>query len=76
MLPADFLNELQHSGMLRAATLDVIDRITGQIEEWQEQLPNGAGVAVNVPAAILADQSLLKDLRRLGRDRPAIAARW
>jgi EAL domain-containing protein (putative c-di-GMP-specific phosphodiesterase class I) len=73
VLPADFLNELQHSGMLRAATLDVIDRMTGQIEDWQERLPDEAGIAVNIPAAILADQSLLKDLRRLARERPAIA---
>jgi EAL domain-containing protein (putative c-di-GMP-specific phosphodiesterase class I) len=73
VLPADFLNELQHGGMLRAATLDVIDRMTGQIEDWREWLPNEAGIAVNIPAAILADQSLQKDLRRLGRERPDIA---
>jgi EAL domain-containing protein (putative c-di-GMP-specific phosphodiesterase class I) len=72
-LPADFLNELQHRGMLRAATLDVIDRVIGRIEDWQERLPDQAGITVNIPAAILADQSLLKDLRRLGRERPAIA---
>ncbi|MEF8833542.1 MAG: EAL domain-containing protein [Halofilum sp. (in: g-proteobacteria)] len=73
VLPADFLNELQHSGMLRAATLDVIDRVTGQIEDWQERLPDEAGIAINIPAAILADQSLLKDLRHLGREKPGIA---
>ncbi len=73
ILPADFLNELQHSGMLRAATLDVIDRMIGQIEDWEERLPGEVGIAVNIPAAILADQSLLKDLRRLTRERPAIA---
>lgn len=73
ILPADFLNELQNSGMLRAATMDVIDRMLDQIEDWHERLPGEVGIAVNIPAAILADQSLLKDLRRLGRERPAIA---
>lgn len=73
ILPADFLDQLQHSGLLRAATLDVIDRMTDQIEEWQERLPNGMGIAINIPAAILANQSLLKDLRRLIRERPAVA---
>jgi EAL domain-containing protein (putative c-di-GMP-specific phosphodiesterase class I) len=73
VLPADFLNDLQNSGMLRAATMDVIDRMIGQIEDWHERLPAEAGIAVNIPAAILADQSLLKDLRRLGREQPAYA---
>lgn len=73
ILPSDFLNELQYRGMLRAATLDVIDRVTDRIEDWQPRLPDEAGIAVNIPAAILADQLLLKDLRRLGRERPDIA---
>jgi EAL domain-containing protein (putative c-di-GMP-specific phosphodiesterase class I) len=73
VLPADFLNELQHRGMLRAATLDVIDRVVARIDDWRDRLPGEARIGVNIPAAILADQSLLKDLRRLVRERPLIA---
>ena len=73
-LPADFLNDLTHAGMLRAATRQVLHDVVDQVEDWRAWLPEDARLALNVPAAILTDRELLHDLRRLGRDRPEVAA--
>ena len=72
-LPAEFLNDLTHAGMLRAATRQVLHEVVDQIEDWRPWLPDGARLALNVPAAILTDRELLHDLRRLGRERPEVA---
>lgn len=37
--------------MLHSATLDVIDTITGWIEDWRERLPAEAGGTINIPAS-------------------------
>ncbi len=62
--PSEFLPIAEHTGLMRALTLDVLDQALEQCSRWQgEGLP--IGVAVNLSAANLLDLEFDADVARL-----------
>jgi EAL domain-containing protein (putative c-di-GMP-specific phosphodiesterase class I) len=72
LLPRDFVSVAEHSGLVRAFALHVLDRAIAECAAWQRDGAN-VSVAVNLSARNLLDQQLAADVDRVLRrhDLPA-----